>query len=386
MTAGLSLWRRPALKKPGAVNVNIPLVDLKAQYRTIAAEVGAAMQEVLDRTCFILGPPLEAFEKAFAAYCQAKHCIGVASGTDAIHLMLRAAGVGPGDEVLVPAMTFVATALGVTQADAEPVLVDVKPTDALMDPSAVDAAITPRTKAILAVHLYGRCADMDALRAIADHRGLLLFEDAAQAHGAEYRGRRAGSLARAAAFSFYPGKNLGAYGDGGAITTDDDALADRLRLLRNWGSRRKYYHEEFGLNSRLDTLQAAILNVKLKYLDDWNAARRRHAAAYDRLLASHDQYYRPQDDPADKPVYHLYVLRCRQRDAKLTRLEARGIAAGIHYPFPLHRLQAYRHLDRAGSAFPHAEALAAECLSLPMYPELTADQIAQVVDHLVSAD
>jgi dTDP-4-amino-4,6-dideoxygalactose transaminase len=362
--------------------MEIPFVDLKAQYRAIKEEVHQAIEQVLDQTCFILGPPLEAFEKAFAEFCAVKHCIGVASGTDAIHLILRAAGIGAGDEVIVPAMTFVATALGVTQAGATPVLVDVHRKDALMDAEQIDRAITPRTRAIVPVHLYGRCADMDAINAVAARQRLLVLEDAAQAHGATYKGRPAGSLSLAAAFSFYPAKNLGAYGDGGAITTNDDQLADRLRLLRNWGSKRKYHHEEFGLNSRLDTLQAAILKVKLGHLPRWNELRRQHAAAYDRRLEQRTDYVRPVDSPGSTSIYHLYVIRCRDRDAKLARLAANGVQAGIHYPFPLHGLNVYRHLAAGGQTFPQAEAWAAECLSLPMFPELTEEQIAFVVKNL----
>jgi dTDP-4-amino-4,6-dideoxygalactose transaminase len=362
--------------------MEIPLVDLKAQYRAIRDEIQEAMRQVLEQTCFILGPPLAVFEKAFAEFCGAKHCIGVASGTDAIHLMLRASGIGPGDEVIVPAMTFVATALGVTQAGATPVLVDVKAGDALLDSEQIERALTPRTRAVLPVHLYGRCADMAAIRAVAARHGLVVFEDAAQAHGASCQGKPAGSLAHAAAFSFYPGKNLGAYGDGGAITTDDDPLADRLRLLRNWGSKRKYHHEEFGLNSRLDTLQAAVLNVKLKHLPRWNELRRRHADQYDRLLADRPGYFRPVETPGNIGVFHLYVVRCRERDANLARLAAAGVQAGIHYPFPLHHLTVYRHLAADGRRFPEAEAWAAECLSLPLYPELTEAQIAYVVKSL----
>jgi dTDP-4-amino-4,6-dideoxygalactose transaminase len=362
----------------------IPLVDLKAQYATIQAEMNQALQSVLNETCFILGPPLDAFERAFAAFCGVKHCVGVASGTDALHLILRGLGIGPGDEVIVPAFTFVATALGVTLAGATPVLVDVGHQDALIDPDRIAAAITPRTKAVIPVHLYGRCADMDPIHRVAMEHGLQVIEDAAQAHGATYKGSRAGSLGRAAGFSFYPGKNLGAYGDGGAITTDDDTLADRLRLLRNWGSRQKYHHEEPGLNSRLDTLQAAVLNVKLKYLADWNGQRCRHAALYDRLLSDRQDLKRPVDRPDSLAVYHLYVLRSRERDRLLRHFHENGVQAGIHYPFPVHRLRAYHHLADHAADFRQADAWARECLTLPLYPEMTEDQISRVV-HCLSA-
>jgi dTDP-3-amino-3,4,6-trideoxy-alpha-D-glucose transaminase len=362
--------------------MDIPLVDLKAQYAALRPQVDAAMQRVLDEASFILGPAVDEFERNFAAFCGARHCIGVASGTDALHLIFRALGIGPGAEVILPAFTFVATALGVQLAGATPVLVDVRRDDALIDAGAIEAAITPRTRALLPVHLYGRCADMDAIRAIAAGHGLKVVEDAAQAHGARYKGRPAGTLGDAAGFSFYPGKNLGAYGDGGAITTDDDALADRLRLLRNWGSRRKYHHEEPGLNSRLDTLQAAVLDVKLAHLADWNERRRRHAAAYDRLLGGRDDLPRPVDRPDRTPIYHLYVLRHRDRDAILERLHGHGVGAGIHYPFPVHRLGAFRHLAGPGVRLPESEAWAAECFSLPLYPEMTEEQLAHVVRHL----
>jgi len=363
----------------------IPLVDLKAQYAAIRPAVAAAMQRVLDDTCFILGPPLEAFERAFADFCGARHCVGVASGTDALNLILRGLDIGPGDEVILPAFTFIATALGVTLAGATPVLADVRREDGLLDPDRVEAAITPRTRAILPVHLYGRCADMDAIRALADRHHLKVVEDAAQAHGARYRGRPAGSLGDAAAFSFYPGKNLGAYGDGGAVTTNDDDLAERLRLLRNWGSRKKYHHEEPGLNSRLDTLQAAVLHVKLGYLPDWNERRRLLAGTYDRLLEGRADLRWPMDRPGDQPVYHLYVVRTATRDQTVSQLVARGIQAGIHYPFPIHQLAAYRCLAAGGSALRESEAWAAECLSLPLYPELTHDQLSRVVDSLPRA-
>jgi dTDP-4-amino-4,6-dideoxygalactose transaminase len=360
----------------------IPFVDLKAQYAAIRTEVNAAMQSVLDESCFILGPPVEQFETAFASFCGVRHCIGVASGTDALHLIFRALGIGPGDEVIVPAFTFIATALGVSQAGASPVLVDVRQEDGLIDPDRIKDAITPRTKAIIAVHLYGRCADMDRINAVAGEHGLKVVEDAAQAHGATYKGKPAGSLGFAAGFSFYPGKNLGAYGDAGAITTGDAALAERLRLLRNWGSRRKYHHEEQGLNSRLDTLQAAILNVKLKHLTSWNECRRRHAALYDRLLAERDDLVRPVETLESIPVFHIYALRSAERDLLLRRLADHGISGGIHYPFAIHQLRAYRHLAESSPSLGVSEAWAAETFSLPMYAELTETQIRHVIDSL----
>jgi len=360
--------------------MQIPLIDLKAQYDSIRDDVNAAVQKVMDETCFILGPPVDEFEKAFAEFSHAKHCVSVASGTDALHLIYRGLGIGAGDEVIVPAFTFIATALGVSLAGATPVLVDVKGEDGLLDPEKIEAAITPRTKAICPVHLYGRCCDMDRIWEIADAHGLYVIEDAAQAHGATYHGKRAGSLGTAAGFSFYPGKNLGAYGDGGAITTNDPELADRLRFIRNWGSRKKYHHEEIGLNSRLDTMQAAILSVKLKHMDHWNELRRQHAATYNQLLRHRHDVHLPTEPQDGDSVYHLYVVRVGDRDGKLAQLHQQGIGAGIHYPFPVHFLKAYRDVAVIGGDLRESEGWAAECLSLPMYPELTVGQMRHVAD------
>ena len=364
--------------------MQIPLVDLQAQYRSIAPLVATAMQEVLDETGFILGRQVKTFEDSFARFSGAKHCIGVANGTDALHLILRAAGIGPGDEVIVPAFTFVATALGVMLAGATPVMVDVRREDALIDPDQIEKAITPRTKAIMAVHLYGRCADMDAIRKVAQAHGLKVYEDAAQAHGATFQGRQAGSLGDAAGFSFYPGKNLGAYGDGGAITTNDSDLYDRLVLLRNWGSKKKYHHEEMGLNSRLDTLQAAILSVKLDRLAGWNSRRREHAAYYSKALDQIGSWARPCDTAGRDPVYHLYVVRVPNRDRVLADLNQRGVGAGIHYPFPLHKLGLFKGVIPPDLAFPEAEGWARECRSLPIYSELTEEQRSVVVEEFQS--
>jgi dTDP-4-amino-4,6-dideoxygalactose transaminase len=360
--------------------MKIPLVDLQAQYRSISSEVATAMQEVLEETGFILGRQVKTFEDSFARFSGAKHCIGVANGTDALHLILRAAGIGPGDEVIVPAFTFVATALGVMLAGATPVMVDVRREDALIDPDQIEKAITPRTKAIMAVHLYGRCADMDAIHKVAKAHGLKVYEDAAQAHGATFHGRPAGSIGDAAGFSFYPGKNLGAYGDGGAITTNDSDLYDRLVLLRNWGSKKKYHHEEMGLNSRLDTLQAAVLSVKLDRLAGWNSRRRDHAAYYSKSLDQIGAWARPSDTAGRDPVYHLYVVRVPDRDRVLADLNQRGIGAGIHYPFPLHKLGLFKGVIPSDLAFPEAEGWARECLSLPIYSELTEEQRSEVID------
>ncbi|MGE5505875.1 MAG: DegT/DnrJ/EryC1/StrS family aminotransferase [Actinomycetota bacterium] len=362
---------------------NIPLVDLKAQRDSIRAEVEAAMGRVLDRCDFVLGSDLAEFEKEFAAFSQVPHALGVASGTDALHLACRALGIGDGDEVIMPAMTFVATALGISQAGGRPVLVDVRPEDALIDPAKIEAAITPKTKAILPVHLYGQCADMDAVRAIAAKHKLLVIEDAAQAHGAYYKGKRAGSLGDAGCFSFYPGKNLGAYGDGGLVTTTRDDVAERLVLLRNWGSKIKYRHDEVGLNSRLDTMQAAILRVKLARLDGWNEARRRHAAAYDRLLAGTPGIDMTRYDAGG--IYHLYVVRVAERDRVLKALNDQGIGAGIHYPFAVHELKAYAWLGYKPGDFPVAEDWGRRCLSLPMFAELAEADVERCAAALKAA-
>ncbi len=359
---------------------NIPLVDLRAQYETIKAEVDAAVLAVLARGDFILGREVEQFEEEFARYCGVEHAIGVGSGTDAIHLACRALDLEAGDEVIMPAFTFVATALGICLAGATPVLVDVDPGTGLIDPDAVARAIGPRTRAILPVHLYGQCADMVALRELASRDGLAVIEDAAQAHGATVPGGRAGALADMGCFSFYPGKNLGAYGDGGLITTNDPEHAARLKLLRNWGSRKKYFHEEIGLNSRLDTVQAAILRTKLVRLDAWNDARRALASEYTRQLAGIEGV--ELTEYSEGCVYHLYVVRMddrERRDAALSALHASGIGAGIHYPIPVHELGAYRHLGYAAGAFPVAEDWARRCLSLPIYAEMPVEAVSRAV-------
>ncbi len=364
-----------------AIPPAIPLVDLAAQHAEVADEISRGMAAVIARSAFILGEEVGAFEADFARACGAAHAIGVGNGTDAIELVLRALGIGAGGEVLVPANTFIATALAVLRAGARPVLVDC---DAhhLIDPERLAAAVTPRTRAILPVHLFGQLADMEAVAAVAAAHGLLVLEDAAQAHGARRQGRPAGSFGRAAAFSFYPGKNLGAYGDAGAVVTSDDALAGRIRHLRNWGSERKYHHPEAGFNSRLDTLQAVVLAAKLRRLADWNAARRRAAARYEALLAGLDEVETPRVLPGNDHVWHLYVVRVPRRDAVLARLQADGIGAGIHYPTPLHLHGALRPLGYSAGDFPHAERAAAEILSLPMYPHLGAAQQERVVAAL----
>lgn len=358
----------------------IPLVDLQAQYQTLRAEVGPALQAVLERCDFVLGEAVGRFEREFATYCEARHAIGCANGTDALQLACRALEIGPGDEVILPAFTFVASALGVTLAGARPVLVDVDPHTALIDPRRVREAITPRTRAILPVHLYGQCADMTALTAIAREHGLKLIEDAAQAHGARHAEKRAGTIGDVGCFSFYPGKNLGAYGDGGALTCNDPELAERLLLWRNWGSRKKYHHEEMGLNSRLDTLQAAILAVKLPHLERWNQRRRELAARYDAALRDCPGVELTRTAPGS--VHHLYVIRMQERDEALAALNAAGIGAALHYPFAVHQLGAYRWLGYPAGAFPVAEDWARRCLSLPIYAELPEEAVARSRDVL----
>ena len=361
----------------------IPLVDLLSQRETIANDLKAAIAKVVDRCNFILGEEVDLFERDFAEYSRVPYAVGVANGTDALHLACRALDIGPGDEVVVPAMTFASTAFGVSLAGARPVLVDVRPEDALIDPEKIEAAITPRTRAIIPVHLYGQCADMDTVCAIATRYSLAVIEDAAQAHGAVHTGKRAGSFGDIGCFSFYPGKNLGAYGDGGLVTTARRDLAERLEVLRNCGSRLKYHHEEIGLNSRLDTLQAAILRVKLQHLDTWNEARRQIARHYDAALTRVPEIEITHHKTGT--VYHLYVVRLGERDAVLRALNAQGIGAGIHYPFALHELKAYSFLGHSKGEFPVAEDWARRCLSLPIYPELAPNDADRCVDALGSA-
>jgi dTDP-4-amino-4,6-dideoxygalactose transaminase len=355
-------------------------VDLQAQYGSIRHEVGGAMADVLERASFVLGPQVTAFEQRFAEYNGSSYCVSVESGTAALKLALIALGIGRGDEVIVPANTYIASAIAVSAAGATPVLVDVD--DAyLIDPAAVEAAITPRTRAILPVHLYGQVVPMKPVLELADRYGLFVVEDACQAHGAVWQSRRAGSIGTVGCFSFYPGKNLGAYGDGGAIVTDDEALTDRLRLLRDFGQAKKYEHLIKGDNCRLDSLQAAVLDVKLRYLDEWNERRRDHAALYDSLLAAAG-FPTPKNLDAQGHVYHLYVTQVEDRENVQRRLSERGIQTGIHYPIPIHLQPAYAELGLSAGRFPVTESAAATILSLPMFPELTGEQIRYVAGSL----
>lgn len=364
----------------------VPFQDIPLQIRNIKPEIDAAVQAVLAHGEFILGPEVATFEREWAEYCRVAHAVGVGSGTDALHLILRALGIGPGDEVITVANTFIATAEAISYAGAKPVLADCRIEDFLLDPAAAAAAITPRTRAIIPVHLYGQPADMDALGALAQNSGLALIEDAAQAHGASLAdGRVCGSLGVAAAFSYYPIKNLGAFGDGVAVTTRDEPLARQIRLLRNWGSVVKYHHEVQGFNSRLDTLQAAILSVKLRHLAAWNDARRAAAGWYRSALGGCPGVVLPAEAPwTGRHAYHLFVVRVleRDRDVVARAMAARGVQTVVHYPVPIHLQKAYADLGLRRGAFPAAEAASSSILSLPMFPEITQGQVAYVADSL----
>ena len=355
----------------------IPLVDLKAQYRALKPEIDQAIQRVLDNAQFILGPAVSSFEQDFAAFCHSTDAIGVNSGTSALHLALLAAGVRPGDEVITVPFTFVATVAAIEYAQARPVFVDIEPTYFTMDPAKIERAVTPRTKAIVPVHLYGQPADMDAIRDVADRHRLIVIEDACQSHGSEYKGRRCGSMGLLGCFSFYPGKNLGAYGEGGAIVTSDPALATKVRLLRSWGEEVRYEHKHRGFNYRMDGVQGAVLGVKLKYLEAWTEARRSHAAEYTRRLTG-TAASAPTERPASRHVYHQYVVRVPERDAWRAALTEAGVQTGVHYPIPVHLQPAYADLGYSSGDFPIAEQAAAEVLSLPMFPEMTDQQIESI--------
>lgn len=359
----------------------VPFVDLAAQYSGIAEEVTQAIGHVLRKTDFILGNDVARFEEEFAAFSEARYAIGVDSGTSALELALRAYDIGPGDEVITVANTFIATALAISYTGATPVLVDIDPLTYSLNLAEVEAKISPRTKAIMPVHLYGQPVDMDALMAIAQRHNLLVIEDACQAHGARYKGRRVGSLGHAAAFSFYPGKNLGAYGDGGIVVTNDERVHANIRMLREYGQLKKYHHKLRGFNRRLDTLQAAVLRIKLRHLDAWNAARRQHAQRYTQLLADSNLVL-PHEAPYAESVWHLYVVRTQERSQLQTHLTQRNIATGIHYPVPIHLQEAYQDLGYGNGDFPVTEHYAEQILSLPMYAELTDSMITHVVESI----
>ena len=364
--------------------MTIPFLDLKAPYQELKEELNEAYRRVMASGWYILGEEVEAFEEEFAAYCGVRHCIGVGNGLEALHLILRAYEIGPGDEVIVPANTYIATWLAVSFAGGSPVPVEPDPRTSNLDPDRIEAAITPRTRAVLPVHLYGQPADMDRIREVARRRGLKVIEDAAQAHGAGLRGRRAGAIGDAAGFSFYPGKNLGAFGDAGAVTTDDPALADRIRLLRNYGSRVKYLNEMKGFNSRLDPLQAAFLRVKLRHLDAWNARRRRAASAYADALREVPDLTLPTVGEGTDPCWHLFVIRHPRRDALQRHLQQAGIGTLIHYPVPPHLSDAYAGGVWKPKDFPITEELAHTVLSIPIGPHLDADAQHVIISAITS--
>jgi dTDP-4-amino-4,6-dideoxygalactose transaminase len=364
----------------------IPLVDLAAQHAEVADEVDAAFREVFRSTAFINGPAVEAFEAAYAEFVGVRHCVGVSNGTDALELALRSCGVESGDEVLVPANSFVATAESVARIGAIPVFADVDSTSLLIDPQKVEERLSPRTRAVVPVHLYGQMAPMQALADVLRRRDdVVVVEDAAQAHGARQAGRPAGGIGRAAGTSFYPGKNLGAYGDAGAVLTNDDASARLVRMMRDHGSETKYRHEVRGWNCRLDTLQAAVLLAKLRRLRDWNEARAAAVRRYDTLLGGVDGVTRPETVPGNEHVWHLYVVQVSERDRVLSALTREGIGVGVHYPEPIHLRPAFADLGQGPGSFPVAERAAQHVLSLPMHPHLTEQHQKSVVDVLVAA-
>lgn len=363
----------------------IPLVDLRAQHAQVAEEIAHGMARVMAETTFILGKDVADFERAFAAFSGVRYCVGVANGTDALELALRANGIGAGHEVIVPANTFIASALAVMRAGAIPRLVDCDPHYQLLDPALLEASITDKTRAIMPVHLFGQLAWMEEICEVARARKLLVIEDAAQCQGAKRNHRGAGGWGLATGTSFYPGKNLGAYGDAGAVLTDSEPVAKRVRQLRNYGSEVKYHHPELGFNSRLDTLQAVVLNAKLKRLEDWNERRRVAAARYTQLLSNVPGVMVPETLPGNEHVWHLFVVRVAKRDEVIQRLHAAGIGAGVHYPTPIHLQGAFAHLGHRLGDFPVAERAASEILSLPLFPEITPEQQQRVVSELQRA-
>jgi len=362
--------------------MQVPFLDLKAQYKTIKAEIDSAMQSVVDQTAFAGGSFVARFEEAFAAFCGCKYAVGAGSGTDALWMALIAAGVGQGDEVITVPDTFMATAEAISFCGARPVFVDVEESTCNMDPAQLEGAITERTKAIIPVHLFGQPADMDPILEIARRHGLLVIEDACQAHGARYKDRMAGSIGDAGCFSFYPGKNLGAYGEAGAVVTNSETLAEKMRMFRDHGQARKYEHDMVGWNARMDGLQGAVLAVKLNHLDAWNDARRRNASLYGELLQGVKDIVLPTEADYARHVYHIYAIRTGRRDDLMAYLTEKGVACGIHYPVPVHLQKAYEGLGHAQGSFPVVEKCAAEFLSLPMFAELTPEQISHVADEI----
>jgi dTDP-4-amino-4,6-dideoxygalactose transaminase len=364
--------------------MNVPLLDLRAQFQAIRGEVMAAVERVFESQHFILGPEVEAFERSAAEYCHVKHAIGCGSGSDALLLALMALGVGPGDEVVTVSFTFFATASSITRLGARPVFVDISPDDFNIDPDLIERAITPRSKAILPVHIFGQCAEMDAIREVAERHNLPVIEDAAQAIGADYHKQRAGAMGAVGCFSFFPSKNLGGAGEGGLMITDDDHLADKLRLLRVHGMSPKYYHQIVGINSRLDALQAAVLGVKLNYLDKWSDARRRNAEHYGRLFAEAgvEEVATPPVRPNRRHIFNQYTIRCSRRDDLMDFLKRWGVGAEIYYPVPLHLQECFTYLGYKPGDLPVTERASRECLSLPIYPELTEEMRRYVVEKI----
>lgn len=362
----------------------IPFLNLKAQHQALKSEILAAVSEVLDSTAFAGGPFVSKFEEEFAAYCSTKHSVAVGNGTDALWFALLALGIGKGDEVITTPSTFIATAEAITYCGATPVFVDIDEETFTIDPKLIEDAITPRTKAIIPVHLYGQMADMDPIIEIARRHKLAVIEDACQAHGAEYKGRRAGSIGDVGCFSFYPGKNLGACGEGGACVTNNPELRAKMAMFRDHGQAKKYYHDVIGWNGRMDGFQGAILSIKLKHLDSWTNARRNHARAYSEAFAGVHGVLAPKEATYAKHVYHLYVLRVKNRDLMLKNLGDRGVNCAIHYPVPLHLQQAYKSLGLGRGSFPVAERCANEIISLPMFPELTSADVATVVKEVAA--
>jgi dTDP-4-amino-4,6-dideoxygalactose transaminase len=359
----------------------VPYLDLQAQYDSIRPEVLSVLAEICESTSFAQGPATSEFEAKFAVYCGVDHCVSLNSGTSALHLALRCLDVGLGDEVVTVSMTFIATAWAISYVGATPVFVDVDPVRRTMDPVKLEAAITPRTKAIIPVHLYGMPAEMDRIMAIAERHGLPVIEDAAQAHGAKYRGKRVGQFGQIACFSFYPSKNLGAYGEGGALLTNDTRIAQRAHSLRDHGQSQKYLHDEIGYNYRMDSLQAAVLSIKLKHLDGWNTARNERARYYSQLLKD-SSFKLPAHVPDSECVWHCYVIETPQRDRVRSALQDAGIQTAVHYPVPVHLQKPYAHLGYQPGDLPMTEALCEQCLSLPIYPELSKEKISRVASVL----
>ena len=362
--------------------MEVPYLDLKAQYLAHREEFDTAIQKVIDKTAFAGGPFVQKFEEEFASYCQTKHAIGVSSGTSALWIALLAMGVGPGDEVITTPNTFIATAEAISFAGATPVFVDIDEQTYNINPAAIEAAITPKTKVIIPVHLFGQMADMGPIMNIAKKHNLLVIEDASQAHGAYYNGRRAGSIGDVGCFSFYPGKNLGAFGEAGGIVTNHSELAAKMRMIRDHGQSKKYHHRIVGWNGRMDGIQGAVLSVKLKYIDKWNELRRQHAHQYDNLLMTMPNVITPYVASYGTPVYHIYPVRVTNRDEVLASMGKLGVRCGIHYPVPLHMQEAYADLDYKEGDFPISERCSAEYLSLPMFPELTPSQLLHVASSL----